>query len=58
MFGAEVRVFAASSFIALKPDGTMYASFIEGEGERTKVDGKRYNSYTAGSLGICLEASE
>ncbi len=36
--------------MALKPGGVMYASFIEGEGERISSDGRLYNSYTAESL--------
>ena len=35
---------------ALKPDGIVYFSFIEGEGERVSSDGRLYNSYTAESL--------
>jgi SAM-dependent methyltransferase len=35
---------------ALKPGGIMYASFIDGEGERIGEDGRFYNSYTAKSL--------
>jgi SAM-dependent methyltransferase len=36
--------------VALKPGGVMYASFIEGEGERIASDGRLYNSYTAEAL--------
>jgi len=39
---------------ALRPNGVMYASFIEGEGERTGADGRLYNSYTAASLADLL----
>jgi len=35
---------------ALKPGGVIYASFIEGEGERIAADGRLYNSYTAQSF--------
>lgn len=35
---------------ALKPRGILYASFIEGEGERLGADGRLYNSYTQESF--------
>lgn len=37
-------------FKAVKPGGILYASFIEGEGERRSEDGRLYNSYTAASF--------
>lgn len=37
-------------FTALKPGGIIYASFIEGEGERIGTDGRLYNSYSAQSF--------
>lgn len=39
---------------AMKPGGIMYASFIEGEGERISTDGRLYNSYTRQSLSDLL----
>jgi 2-polyprenyl-3-methyl-5-hydroxy-6-metoxy-1,4-benzoquinol methylase len=39
---------------ALKPGGVMYASFIEGEGERVGTDGRLYNSYTQDSFRALL----
>lgn len=35
---------------ALKPGGIMYASFIDGEGERISEDGRFYNCYTERSF--------
>lgn len=40
---------------ALRNGGTMYVSFIQGEGERVSVDGRLYNSYTEKSLRELLE---
>jgi 2-polyprenyl-3-methyl-5-hydroxy-6-metoxy-1,4-benzoquinol methylase len=39
---------------ALKPGGILYASFIEGEGERVGPDGRLYNSYTQDSFRALL----
>jgi SAM-dependent methyltransferase len=36
--------------VGLKPGGIMYASFIQGEGERVSADGGLYNSYTTESM--------
>ncbi len=40
---------------ALKPAGIIYASFIEGEGERVGADGRLYNSYTESSFKTLLQ---
>jgi 2-polyprenyl-3-methyl-5-hydroxy-6-metoxy-1,4-benzoquinol methylase len=42
---------------ALRKEGIMYASFIEGEGERVSEDGRLYNSYNAESLRELLEGT-
>jgi 2-polyprenyl-3-methyl-5-hydroxy-6-metoxy-1,4-benzoquinol methylase len=39
---------------ALKPGGILYASFIEGDGERLGADGRLYNSYTQDSFRALL----
>jgi hypothetical protein len=39
---------------SLKPNGVVYFSFIEGEGERVSSDGRLYNSYTCDSLRTLL----
>jgi 2-polyprenyl-3-methyl-5-hydroxy-6-metoxy-1,4-benzoquinol methylase len=39
---------------ALRPGGILYASFIEGEGERLGADGRLYNSYTQDSFRALL----
>jgi 2-polyprenyl-3-methyl-5-hydroxy-6-metoxy-1,4-benzoquinol methylase len=39
---------------SLKPNGVVYSSFIEGEGERVSSDGRLYNSYTCDSLRTLL----
>jgi 2-polyprenyl-3-methyl-5-hydroxy-6-metoxy-1,4-benzoquinol methylase len=46
----EMRDVLRRFFTALKPSGIIYASFIEGEGERIAADGRLYNSYTAESF--------
>lgn len=42
---------------ALKPGGTMYVCFVEGEGEHISADGRLYNSYTAESLRALLQGT-
>jgi 2-polyprenyl-3-methyl-5-hydroxy-6-metoxy-1,4-benzoquinol methylase len=46
----EMRNVLHRFFTALKPGGIIYASFIEGEGERIGADGRLYNSYTEESF--------
>jgi 2-polyprenyl-3-methyl-5-hydroxy-6-metoxy-1,4-benzoquinol methylase len=40
---------------SLRPGGILYASFIEGEGERLGADGRLYNSYTVDSFSAFLQ---